>query len=194
MQFFKQPLSFFLFLAITLTLGMVSCSDDDNKDGGPAGPAGDEFGSSALTLSGDVEGERSGMADFELLNLAGLSHWWTISMLDFSPQTFSLNLILSVNSENAPQPGPGTYPIGIDINNPNTQYFTADLTLIENQDFANASNYTTAMTSGGTVTITAANDQEMVGTFEFTAIEYGDSLNVISTVDVSGSFSAVPVQ
>lgn len=192
MKFFKNP--FFLFIAIILTLGVVACSDDEDNNGTPAGPSGGEYGTSEFTLSGDVQGDRSGYADFELLNLAGISHLWAISMLDFSPQTFSLSLNMSVDSENAPMPGPGTYPVGIDVNNPTAPYFSANLTLIENEDFANGIDYVTTMSNGGTVTITTANDQQMIGTFEFSAIAYGDSANVESTIDVEGSFSAVPVQ
>lgn len=191
MQILKK--SFFLFLALTLSLTVVSCSSDDNKDGGPAETSGGEFGTSTITLSGDVEGERSGMADFKFLSVAGISTYWSIDMLDLYPQTFSVELMYFVNSEDAPQPEPGTYPIGFDMDNPNSPYFFVDFALIDNQDSGiNSTYYTTEIPSDGIITITTANEQEMIGTFEFTAIEYDDSQNIVSTVNVSGSFSAVP--
>ena len=72
MLFSKQHL-FFLF-ALVFALATVSCSDDDdNKDSEPAGSGGNEFGTVTLTLSGDAQGERTGMADFAFLNLAGIT-------------------------------------------------------------------------------------------------------------------------
>ena len=116
----------------------------------------------------------------------------TISMLDFSPQTFTLSLDMTVMDENAPQPGPGTYQIGSDSSNPGSPFFNATLTLIENEDFANAVEYHTYVTGGGTLTITTSNEDELSGSMDFTADEYDDTLNKVGTVDVIGSFSAVP--
>lgn len=191
MKNFKNP--FFLFLALLLTVGIVSCSSDDDTPPGPIKPAGSDIGSGTFTMSGDEQGVRSGMAYFELITIEGLgSKIWTIDIYDHSPQTFSLGFSCTTLANDPSQPGIGTYPIGIDLDNPTAIFFNADLSLIENENYADAVDYSSSIYVAGAVTITTSTDKKISGTFEFAADSFDDLMNVTGSIVVSGSFSAVP--
>lgn len=192
MQILKK--SFFLFLALLVTIGMASCSsDDDNKEAGPAGQGGSAIGSATFTMSGEVEGVKTGMAEFEQIIVESINlKTWTISIFDLTPQTFTLDITSFVTTENPSQPGVGSYPIGMDQNNPEANYFNASLSLIENENAAIFVDYETSIAGGGTLTITKSDNKEISGTFAFTADRYDDSMTNAGTVEVTGSFSVAP--
>src|SRR5690554_1875779 len=171
--------------AIVLALSFTACSDDDSSSDDNGNP---DLGNASLTVNGDVEGQKSGMADFNYLeDLPGGMEEWEISIHDYNPQTFSLTLMLtSVNGVS--QPEPGTYDIGFDANNPSV--FMAIYTHIENEDFMNSVEYNTLFDGGGILTINSSTSETVTGTLEFTAHEFNDDFEIVGTITVSGEFTA----
>ncbi len=87
------------------------------------------------------------------------------------------------------RPSPGTYVIGQGGNN--VEAFSVVYTRIENEDFANAIEYDTSLEeNAGTLTIETSNENEVSGTFSFTAVKRDDQFNVTGQIQVSGSFTA----
>jgi len=174
----------FLFLTLT-TLALInySCSDDDDSSGGP------DIGDATITVSGDVQGQKSGMADFHhLTDLPGGMETWEISIHDYSPQTFSLQFMLASATSEITQPGVGAHEIGFTPNS--TSVFTAIYTHIPDGDFMNSTEYSTLWGGAGTLNITTSNDNTVSGNFQFSATEVDDELNIVGTVEVSGEFTA----
>ena len=189
MNFFKNTSS--IILAICISFAFASCSNDDDKSSGPAGgtpnPAA-ALGTVNLTISGDVEGQRSGIADFDIIDL-GFMQTWDLNLYDHSPQTFDLSFVHMATDGSGGRPAPGTYEIGNSVSE--QKVFWVDYTHIENQDFANSIEYSAMYGQAGTLVITTSNEQLVSGTFEFTAHQYDDdSMEIIGTINVSGSFSA----
>lgn len=174
--------SFLLSLMLLVVMGLYACgSDDDN-------PPSQEFGEVNFTVTGDFEAEKSGFADFAGLNFGAASQW-EISTNDFSPQTFSLNFSNFSATNTVSRPAPGTYVIGQGGNN--VEAFSVVYTRIENEDFANAIEYDTLLEeNAGTLTIETSNENEVSGTFSFTAVKRDDQFNVTGQIQVSGSFTA----
>ncbi len=170
----------FIFI-LTFSLFLLSCSsDDDNTVDLP------NLGSVAIALSGDIEGNRTGVADFSFLDL-GSMQTWELSFNDFGPQTFSLNLMLT-DLESVLRPAPGTYEIGFDALDPNV--FFGDFTDIPNGDFLGAVEYDT-FEKGGTLTIETSTDEKVTGHFEFAADSRDDDFEIIGTVFITGNFEAL---
>lgn len=148
-------------IAITWIAGLLtlSCSESSvgNDDLG--------LGNATFSVSGDVEGSKSGMADFSDFNMNNL-YSWDISIHDFDPQTFSLQFMIVSDSE-IERPSTGTYSIG---NEPDSD-FTASFTDTED-GFDNSVEYSTLFGEySGTLTITESNNDVVKGTFSFTAGE-----------------------
>lgn len=175
-----------LFLLLTITaLALInySCSDDDESSGGS------DIGDATITVSGDVQEQKSGMADFHhLTDLPGGMETWEISIHDFSPQTFSLQFMLTSATSEITQPGVGTYEIGFTPNS--TSVFTAIYTHIPDGDFMNSTEYSTLWGGTGTLNITTSNDNTVSGNFQFSASKVDDELNIVGTIEVSGEFTA----
>jgi hypothetical protein len=185
-------------LLILLSNVILGCSDDST------GPGGAALGEVTLTVSGDVQAERSGQADFSELEASGI-YSWSLDFHDFGPQTFSLTFGLIAHEE-IPQPGTGTYEIGFEPANPFVEQgepvFSGIYTHIENQDFANAVEFETGILCadefprGGELTITSSSSDEIIGTFQFTAVaaDFDDSGNCINNgaISITGAFTATP--
>ena len=181
-----------------LLLVLVSCSD--NSTGSDNGA----LGEMTLKVTGDFEAERSGQADFHGLD-SGSIYMWEIHGNDYSPQTFSLSFLHN-SVESIDRPGPGTYDVKNQVGqtpwgDPEPMAFTAIYTHIENENYAGSVEYSTLLCteqfpSGGTLTITSSSDEEISGSFQFTAhnVEIEDTGTCIShgTIHVSGSFDALP--
>lgn len=192
MNFFKNTHS--ILLAIFISFALVSCSSDDDKSSGPAGsggtppPATPSLGTVNLTISGDVEGQYSGIADFDHMDL-GFMQTWQLGLYDYNPQTFELSIIQMSTSGGGSRPAPGTYVIGSGVGSPDGYW--ADFTHIINEDFENAVDYSAMYDQAGTLTIVTSNEQVVSGTLEFTAHQYDDeTMEIVGTITVSGSFSA----
>lgn len=188
------------FLIAFLFLIGVSCSDNSK------GPDTDGFGEITLTVTGDVEAERTGIADFHGLDQGSIKSW-EIHGNDVSPQTFSLSMS-HISTDPIERPGTGSYEITYPVaqipgEDPGPMTFSPAYTHIENGDFTSAVEYSYVICAddfpgGGTLNITSSSDEEISGTFQFTAhnVDVDDMGNCIlnGTVHVNGSFDALPRQ
>ncbi|MCC5914981.1 MAG: hypothetical protein JJU46_11440 [Balneolaceae bacterium] len=171
-------------LTIALVAAFIgACSDNSSSI------LDDQFGEVTFNISGDITGEKSGMADFYSMSSFGISTW-EISMSDFNPSTFSL-VIMAFSNEDIERPGTGTYPIG--PNSESDLYFSAYYA-DESIDYEEYSSDFEGF--GGTLTITESNSDRIRGTFQMTLgmFDY-DNGEVIGEVAISsGSFTALPRQ
>lgn len=170
-----------VFTLVIAVAGITACSDNST------GPSETELGQATMTTSGDVEGQKEGMADFNSLDLGAL-YSWEISIHDFGPQTFSLSFRL-LSSDPIERPGPGTYEIGSGPTDP--AVFTANYSDVED-GISNATDYSTLFGDyGGSLTITESNDNQVKGTFEFNAADFDlENDQVLGEITVSGEFIA----
>lgn len=188
-----------LFIIILTVFTLFGCSDSSS------GPDLDNgLGQVSLTVSGDVQGEKSGMADFYGGEPGGQGiYYWELSFNDFSPQTYDLQLSLT-DFDEIPRPAAGTYEIGFDPPNPFEERgepeFFGIYTHIPNGSFSNAMEFETGLfcteeaPRGGTLVITSSSSEAVSGSFSFTAANYDfdDSGNCISQgeIEVAGEFTA----
>lgn len=191
-----------LIISITMTITLLltwGCSDNSS---GP--DLGGDFGQVSLTVSGDVQGEKTGQADFYGDEPGGQGiHYWELSFNDFSPQTYSLTLSL-MDFDEIQRPGSGTYEIGFDTPNPFEErgepVFLGIYTHIPNGSFTDAMEFETGLfcteesPRGGTLVITSSSSSEVSGSFSFKAANYDfdDSGNCIvnGEIEVEGEFNA----
>lgn len=186
----------FLIIAFIGLLVVWGCSDSSS------GPDLGDAGQVSLTVSGDVEGQKTGMADFYGQDLGGI-HYWELSFNDFSPQTYSLQLSLQ-DFEEIERPGPGSYEIGFDVPNPfgerGETVFLGIYTHIPNGSFSNAVEYDTGILCDddrpqrGTLVISSSTSSQVSGTFNFTATSYdfdnSGNCVILGEIEVTGEFSA----
>ena len=190
-----------ILLLIIASFGLWSipgCSDSSS------GPDLGDVGQVSLTVSGDVEGQKTGMADFYGDEPGGVGiHYWELSFNDFSPQTYSLQLSLQ-DFEEIERPAPGTYEIGFDVPNPfgesGPPVFLGIYTHIPNGSFSNAVEYDTGIVCDddtpqrGTLVISSSTSSQVSGTFNFTATSYdfdnSGNCVILSEIEVVGEFSA----
>ncbi|MCC5942511.1 MAG: hypothetical protein JJU37_13305 [Balneolaceae bacterium] len=190
-----------LLISVAIITGAVLTACSDNSSGPDLGG---DFGQVSLTVSGDVQGEKSGQADFYGDEPGGQGiHYWELSFNDFSPQTYSLQLSLT-DFEEIQRPGTGTYEIGFDPPNPFQErgepVFFGIYTHIPNGSFSNAMEFETGLfcteesPRGGTLVITSSSSDAVSGSFSFKAANYDfdDSGNCISQgeIEVAGEFNA----
>lgn len=177
-------------LIISLSVALSACSDDSS---GPETGT-DDIGDTTFSVSGDVDSNHAGQADFWGLDGDYGLNTWEISMHDFNPQTFNLSFMLSSTSPIS-RPEPGTY----DIND--ADGFTVIYEYIENQDYANAKEYSNVLwlcsetnPSNGTLTISSSSDSEVRGTFNvsLSSVDIDDSGNCVDmgSVNITGEFRA----
>ncbi len=183
---------------IGLLFSITACSDNST------GPDDNGLGEVTLTVSGDIEAQRTGQADFSELQASSL-YTWSMDFHDFSPQTFSLSFN-HISQEEIDRPGADTYEIGIGQaalpwEDPRPMSFYGEYVHIVDQDFTNATYYNTGFCedeypSGGTLTISSSSSDQITGSFQFTAhnINFDDSGNCINngTIIVEGEFTATP--
>ncbi len=194
----NKLLKFTSLITVIMIFGW-GCSDNSS------GPDLDNgMGQVSLTVSGDVQGQKTGQADFYGDEPGGQGiHYWELSFNDFSPQTYSMQLSL-MDFEEIPRPSPGTYEIGFDPPNPfqeqGESVFFGIYTHIPNGSFSNAVEFETGLfcteesPRGGTLVITNSSSESVSGSFQFTAANYDfdDSGNCVLSgeVEVSGEFNA----
>jgi len=180
-----------LFTLITLfSIGLIACENDDNKNNPPNNS---DFGEITLKVTGDLNANFSGMADFHLLKILNTESW-EVNGHNYNPQTFSITISdIAVNGASQ-RPKPGTYTIGSSTN----ADFSVDLTYIPDGDFINTVEYSTSLLADlaepaenrGTLTITSSNEDTVKGHFECTAFRIDDDLNIVETIEISGEFTA----
>jgi hypothetical protein len=177
---------FTMIFAILILFFVYGCSDDSSGPGEM-----DDLGEATLSVSGDIDINHTGQADFWSMQFSGLNTW-EIHMNDFNPQTFSLTFLLT-SLDAIERPGTGTYELN------EADGFSVIYEFIENQDFQNAREFSNTFcdnSDNGTLTISSSSDSEIRGSFNTTISEYdiddaGQCVN-LGTVTVSGNFRATP--
>lgn len=172
-------------LLLILLFGLFACSDnstDPNENEGP------EFGEVNFTVTGDLEGEKSGIADFDHLVIPPFSEEWQIHTTDISPQTFILTFSLLSTVHQLDRPGPGTYEIGFipaAADNSNEVFFADYVDL-------GGDNYSVlGEGSGGSLVIEESTDEIVSGSFNCTLVELNeDGSTVIGSIQIEGEFTA----
>ena len=170
-----------LSVAFILALVMPSCSSSDDNN------ITSKLGEIKFSISGGIEANKEGIADFDKLDIMNTSTW-ELGGHDISPQTFSLNFSLLSANQSITRPQPGTYTIGFDVNN--SDAFHAVYTHIEDGDFANSVEYTTWEQNSGTLTIDSSSEDKVTGSFNVTLYKYDDTLNIEDEIQLNGTFSA----
>lgn len=162
------------FLLLTL-----SCSDNSS------GPDDNGLGEASFTIAGDLEGEKTGIANFRAFEMSGI-YTWDILIQDTGQITYDISFSM-LSDEAIERPEPGTYDIalsgfgGEDFNGSYSDY---------NDSQFNPTNYTVGISStSGTLNITNSSEDLVEGTFQFTAVD-ADSGGTITVSE--GEFSAVP--
>lgn len=175
---FKKTKS--LFISITL-LAAFACSDSstDSKTA--------DKGAGSFTISGDIEGEKSGIANFRAFEMSGV-HTWDINILNQDPITYTIDFRL-MSDEPINRPQPGTYELSTSSFDGST--FTGTYSFFGDNQM-DPDGYLIAIPGSntkGTLIITASSEDLVEGTFQFTAknIETGGTITVSN-----GEFSAVP--
>lgn len=159
-------------------LGGSACSSKQEND-----PKAD-LATVELTVTGDVQGTFTGMADFDALE-TGQSQIWSLSMHDYRPQTFSL-AFLRMN-KGLKNPEVGTYTVGTGAG----ADFSAIFTHIVDENFSAAREFSSfGDGTSGTLTIESATDQMIKGSFDFSATGYDDQIQQLNTVHIKGKFKA----
>ncbi|TVQ67493.1 MAG: hypothetical protein EA360_02205 [Balneolaceae bacterium] len=182
----NQIHSFFLFIFISVVLGLTGCSDD------PTGTDLD-IGDVSITITGDIEKNVSGgQADFDGMQ-TGQIHSWEISLNDLNPQTYSL-VFLKIDTEQFAQPGTGAYSLG-EVNGGFDAFFD---NIVGNFDITEYSTFSLCETgeAGGTLTLEASSASVVRGSFDFTAVKEDFDENfdcqVLGSIRVRGEFRALP--
>lgn len=166
-------------LALILLASVVACKKNNS-------PSDRKLGEATITVTGEVEGTYSGMADFHYIDhTSGAS--WEIFLHDSSPAMFSLTIMQFGVDEDVTRPGTGTYSIGgavlADYAGVFSFYDGNPMSSIE---------YGTEIKDGdaGSLTITSSDENTVKGTFQFTADRHDDEMNVVGTINASGEFTA----
>ncbi|NEN24910.1 hypothetical protein G3O08_15525 [Cryomorpha ignava] len=176
-----------LFLT-ALLLTFTACSDDDESPS--TGSNGDDTGhggSASFTVSGDLEGEHTGIADFRAFEINGI-HTWDITLIDQNPITFNISFA-QTGGESIDAPTVGVYPLEV------SQDENVYLTTYEHFDGNpfQGETYTAGIDgTSGVMEITTSTESLIEGTFSFTAARFEDGQIVGSIEVTNGEFSAVP--
>lgn len=181
MKIFKMA-SFLLFV----TFFSGACSKDDKQEPNL------ELGKVTLSVTGDVEGTFSGVADFDVVSTTQ-TQVWTMNMYDNTPQNFSLSFF-DVSIEEVQRPEPGVYTIGSSV----SADYSAVFEYFPGGDYEQGEGYSTShildgfigSDTHGKLTITSSNDNTVQGSFEFNAHRLDDVMNVVGTVQIVGEFTA----
>lgn len=168
-----------------LLLTFTACSDDDNEGPSTGGGSGgtEHGGSASFTVSGELEGEYTGVADFRAFEMSGI-YTWDIGIKDYDPMTFNISF-RQTGGEPIDAPSVGTYPLEL------SQEEGVYLTSFEHYD-DNSDEYIVGPSeTSGVLEITSSTDTRIEGTFSFTASKYEDGETRFIEV-TNGEFSAVP--
>ncbi|MCA1763609.1 MAG: DUF6252 family protein [Cryomorphaceae bacterium] len=179
-----------ILFVISSFLIFTSCGGDDDSNNPPSDPGG-HGGSASFDISGEIEGEHSGIADFRAFEMAGVYNW-DITIINQDPITFNISF-LQQGEDPIDRPGEGTYELGINPGNQSNDIYTGSYVNYGGNP-SEQDNYTIGIDeTSGTMEITSSSDELIEGTFSFTAARIGDDGNVAGTIEVTnGEFSAVP--
>ncbi|TVQ04102.1 MAG: hypothetical protein EA359_07530 [Balneolaceae bacterium] len=148
-------------ITLLLSISLISCSDNSTSSDDTA------QGSATFSVSGDLQGSRSGTAEFPGVD-STLD--WDLWIYSLSNGGFSLDIRIFFDRE-APGPPPtGTYSIGDHSADGTAEYseFTSGAIpqIFSTKD---GGGY------GGTITINESNNDVVRGTFQFTAGRWNES-------------------
>ena len=174
---------FSLFLSVLFfSAFFIGCSKDKDEGGG----GGDGLGSVTLTAKGDVNGTFKGMADFEGVALSSRADSWDLSMHDYDPQTFSLNIGRMYDGLEVPEPG--TYSIGSPLDADYTVIFTDTRSQTAGYSYKEYTIF--GSEPHGTLTITSSSEKTVKGKFAVTVYYYDDDGMAVDEVELNGEFTA----
>lgn len=160
----------------------TSCSDDST------GPSGTDFGEASFDISGAIEGQKEGFADFRAFEMSGV-YTWDILIIDEPPRTFEISFSQISLNEPISRPSTGTYKLGLGSDSDFSASYSEG-SLARPDSYSAFGDYT------GTLVITSSSDDIIEGTFEFEAINLDDieEENVAEISISNGQFRAVPRQ
>lgn len=175
-------------LVLPLIFLFTSCSDDDDSNNTPPDETGGHGGSASFTVSGELEGEHTGIADFRAFEMNGV-HTWDINILDQSPITYTISFV-QTGGEPIDAPAIGTYPLELSKAD---DVYIANYSHYEESPFQGEDYVVGIDGTSGELEITSSTDELIEGTFSFTAVRLDDDGQVAGTITVTdGEFSAVP--
>jgi len=181
-----KKLTLFISSLLIIFLGFTACSDSSTNSSSQM-----NTGTGSFTISGDVEGNKTGIADFRAYESAGV-HTWDILIYDHNPMTFNVSFNL-LSNDPIDRPSVGTYELSTG-NFQGTEFMGIFTDYSEGMSQSEGYNVGIGGT-GGTLTITTSSENLMEGTFEFTAVTFDDDGAIDGSVSVTdGEFSAVPRQ
>lgn len=145
-------------------------------------------GSASFVVSGELEGEYSGIAYFRPFERNGL-HSWGITLIDQNPMTFTVSFA-QTSSEPISAPEVGVYTLGINPGNRKDDVYLTSLEYFESDPLKRESYSVGFGESSGVLEITKSTDELIEGTFSFNAVRLEKGL-VAGDIEVTeGSFSA----
>jgi hypothetical protein len=146
-------------------------------------------GSSSFVISGELEGEYSGVAYFRPFERNGL-HSWGITLIDQKPMTYTVSFAQTSN-EPISIPEVGEYTLGLSLGNRQDDVYLTSLESFESDPMKRKSYSVGIGETSGTLKITKSTKELIEGTFKFTAVrlEKGKVAGEIEVTD--GEFSAV---
>ncbi len=195
--------SYWLFIVASILFGPTSCSKDeeialkestqkDKFSNGDNNKGGQNEGGTKTTdnignfvVRGELNEEYKGEAIFSTYE-ANDAYQWYISIGDIQgEEDFTLSFTL-MDMEKIGRPAVGEYVIGdwaqgSDVFLPNLAVMDTPVTWTQ---------YTTLKEEAGKLIIEVSNEEEVSGTFKFTAHRY-KVFDVIGTIEVEGEFSAI---
>ncbi|MCA1763854.1 MAG: hypothetical protein ABR574_04245 [Cryomorphaceae bacterium] len=175
-------------LVLSLLFLFTSCSDDDDSNNSSPTETGGHGGSASFTVSGELEKEHTGIADFRAFEMSGI-HTWDINILDQNPITFNLSFA-QTGGEPIDAPGVGTYQLGISQDD---DIYLTSYSHYEDSPFQGEDYIVGIDGTSGALEINTSTDDLIEGTFSFTAVRLDDEGQVAGNITVSdGEFSAVP--
>lgn len=181
MNYLKNISKFFVLGVLTLVMTACSNDDDDQNSGS------DDV---SINITGDLIYNVSGSGGFTLVSQEpGFMEVWAINMVNASPQTYSLDLLLKTNNGEIDQITPGTYYMG-DEPTAQTPVFSAIYNHFPDGDFSNRVEFNTLLDGSGVLVIESSTANQVKGTMEVTAHTYDASFQYITgTIEISASFT-----
>jgi hypothetical protein len=162
-----------------------SCVYDLNETGNA-----EHSGSSSFVVSGEIEGEYSGIADFRAFEMSGV-HTWDITLIDQNPITFNISFA-QFGEEPIAAPPVGTYTLAINPGNQEDDIYQTTFEYFE-EDPLQGDNYTVGIDgTSGVLEITTSTEDLIEGTFSFTAVRMENGVTAGTIEVTNGEFSAVP--
>ncbi|MGB5982519.1 MAG: DUF6252 family protein [Nonlabens sp.] len=170
----KTIKTFLLFIAVTATISLTSCSSDDDSSGG-----GSQAGEGELVARVNGSSFQSiSQGTVARLTATGGTEFLQITAVNLNGEAMTLQLTRPTIEETS-----------YDIDDANNISAVATYTIVDTSTFQSTSYVAPYMNSGdvGTITITELTATNVKGTFNFTAINQDDDTETLPVTD--GSFN-----